>query len=137
LNVIDELEVSMKIIKYLVTKSRAGFSVWGAVAAVTLGLCGATAFTTAHAQATTSTIFGKAPAGAIIRVSSATGIHRNIPVDAKGHYQIAVPVNVYTVTMERDGQTVGTHPNVQLIVGRGAQIDFPCDNNNCEAAAGG
>ncbi|SFS17084.1 Carboxypeptidase regulatory-like domain-containing protein [Dyella sp. OK004] len=114
---------------------RASFS--RSVAMVTLGLCGVAAFTTAQAQGTTASIFGQAPAGATVTVSSVTGLHRHITVDAKGRYKLALPVSVYSVMLEKDGKTVDTRANIPLTVGRGMEIDFACPNDQCAVSEGG
>lgn len=106
-------------------------------AAVVLGFCGLAASAGAHAQGTMASIFGQAPAGAIVNLGSATGLHRHVTVDATGHYRLALPVSVYVVTLEKEGKTVDTRSNIPLTVGRGMEIDFACPNDQCAAAEGG
>lgn len=131
----------MKGIKHAATNSQKQShtrSVSRVATAAFLGLCGAAAFTGAYAQSTTTNIFGHAPAGETITVHSTTGIHRHVVVNAKGHYSLpTLPLGVYTVTLEKDGKTVDTRANISLSVGRGAEIDFACPNDQCAAAAGG
>ncbi|MFC4763599.1 carboxypeptidase-like regulatory domain-containing protein [Dyella koreensis] len=109
----------------------------GISAAVAAVLCGAAALTAAHAQGTTASIFGQAPAGATVTVSSVTGLHRHVTVDAKGRYKLALPVSVYTVMLEKDGKAVDTRANIPLTVGRGMEVDFACPNDQCAASEGG
>lgn len=106
-------------------------------AMVALGVCGAMAGVVAQAQGTTASIFGQAPAGATVTVSSVTGLHRHVTVDAKGRYKLALPVSVYTVMLEKDGKAVDTRSNIPLTVGRGMEIDFACPNDQCAAPEGG
>jgi len=125
----------MKGIKQINTaQARARFLGWGT--AVVVGLYGMSAVTGAHAQATTGSIFGQAPAGATVTVHSSTGLTRHVTVDAKGRYRIAVPVSVYTVMLEKDGKTTDTRTNIPLTVGRGMEVDFACPNDQCAAVEG-
>ncbi|MFK2891349.1 carboxypeptidase regulatory-like domain-containing protein [Dyella flagellata] len=89
----------------------------------------------AHAQATSSTIFGQAPAGEVVTATSSLGLHRHETVNKKGRYKInSLPMGDYTVTLEKGGQLVDTRPNIGLIAGRGAEVDFACPNDHCEAS---
>jgi len=112
-----------------------GFGHFKGVAAV-LGFCGFAALAGAHAQGTTASIFGQAPAGSTINVSSSTGLHRRITVNATGRYKLALPVSVYVVTLEKEGKAVDTRSNIPLTVGRGMEIDFACPNDQCAATEG-
>jgi hypothetical protein len=107
---------------------------WAGTAAIAmvLGVTGLASSTTAHAQSTSATIFGQAPAGESVTALSSTGLHRHDTVNKKGRYKIgSLPAGDYTVTLEKDGQTVDTRSNVALIAGRGAEVDFACPNDQC------
>jgi hypothetical protein len=89
----------------------------------------------ARAQSTTARIFGQAPAGETVVAHSSAGLHRDAKANTKGRYSISsLPAGDYTVTLEKDGKTVDTQSNVALIVGRGAEVDFACPNDQCAAA---
>jgi len=105
----------------------------GLALAAIVGIGGMTASTTAAAQATAGSIFGKAPAGDTVRAKSTTnGMQRHVEVDDKGRYTIgSLPVGVYTVTLEENGQPVVKHPNVQVIVNRGVNVNFDCEQGKC------
>ena len=90
-----------------------------------------------HAQSTSAAIFGHAPAGETVTASSVTtGMHRHATVDKKGRYKLnSLPPGDYTVSLEKDTQTVDTQSNVTLLAGRNAEIDFACPHDQCEASA--
>ncbi|WP_266172017.1 carboxypeptidase-like regulatory domain-containing protein [Dyella subtropica] len=131
----------MKSIEHFETLShprRVGFSVRAVAVAVAMGLCSTAAVTTAHAQETTASIFGQAPAGATITVHSTTGVRRHATANAKGHYTVKpLPLSIYTVTLEKDGKIVDTRANIPLKVSGGAEVDFACPNDQCAAPEGG
>jgi hypothetical protein len=100
------------------------------------GIAGAFAvagISTASAQATTGSVFGKAPAGYAVSVRSAsTGAGRTVHVDSSGRYSAReLPNGVYTVTLQDRDQPVAKHPDVQVIVGRGVEVDFDCNKIKC------
>ncbi|MBT2118506.1 carboxypeptidase regulatory-like domain-containing protein [Dyella sp. LX-66] len=98
--------------------------------ALALALYGAMA-PPVHAQATTGSIFGQAPAaaGGTVKVQNASGVTRQVAVDASGRYAIAaLPLGTYTVTLQRDGQTVDTRTDVELHVGAGTEVSFVAQN---------
>jgi len=89
------------------------------VAALAMGLGGVV-----HAQSTTGTIFGQAPAAAneTVTVSGSTGITRQVPVDAAGRYRVGnLPLGSYNVSLEKDGAVVDTRKNVDIVVGQGTE----------------
>ena len=88
---------------------------------------------TASAQSTTGSVFGKAPAGYAVSVRSATtGTGRTVHVDDSGRYSAReLPNGVYTVTLKDKDQAVAKHPNVEVIVGRGVEVDFDCSKIKC------
>jgi hypothetical protein len=106
--------------------SRGVFSVRALAIAAAIGICGVAGSATVYAQATAGKIFGTAPAGETIYAKSVTtGLNRHVEADSKGRYSIgALPVGVYTVTLEKDGNAVEKHTNVRVIVGRGIKVDF-------------
>jgi len=80
-----------------------------------------------HAQSTTGTIFGQAPAAAneTVTVSGSTGVTRQVPVDASGRYRVGnLPLGSYNVSLEKDGATVDTRKNVDIVVGQGTEVSF-------------
>jgi len=104
------------------------------------GVAGAIALagiSTASAQATTGSVFGKAPAGYAVTVRSpATGTGRTVHVDSSGRYSAReLPNGVYTVTLQKNGQPLAKHPNVTVIVGRGIEVDFDCSKIKCGEVA--
>jgi hypothetical protein len=118
------------------SKRRAGFSAWGAGLAVVLGAYGALGCTAVHAQATTGSVFGSAPAGQTVTVHSTSGTHRHSKANDKGHYTIgSLPMGVYTVALEKDGNAVDTRSNINITVGRGAEVDFACAHDQCAESA--
>ncbi len=104
------------------------------------GVAGAFAvagISTASAQATTGSVFGKAPAGYAVSVRSAmTGAGRTVHVDSTGRYSAReLPNGVYTVTLQDNGQDIARHPNVPVTIGRGVQVDFDCSKIKCGGIA--
>lgn len=114
------------------TGRRTGLSMLGLSMAIALGVSGAAGVTTAHAQATVGKVFGWAPAGLTITAHSNTGVHRHTKANDNGRYTIGtLPMGVYEVALEKDGKAIDTRPNVKLTVGRGAEVDFACDHDQC------
>jgi hypothetical protein len=134
-----KLGSSMKNNRYLELnhpKRRVSFSAWSLAIAIVLGTYGAAGFITVHAQATAGKIFGWAPAGETITVHSTTGVHRHSKVNAKGRYTIgSLPMGVYTVAMEKDGNAIDSRPNIKLAAGGGAEVDFACVHDQCAESA--
>jgi hypothetical protein len=94
------------------------------VIALAMGL-GFTGF--AYGQATTGSIFGTAPvaAGETVVVTGANGTNRSVSVDQSGRYVVSgLPVGRYTVTLQKDGQTVASRENVGISVGGGTEVPF-------------
>lgn len=86
----------------------------------------------AHAQSTSASIVGHAPAGDTIVVKSAAGTHRSTKVKDNGRYAIrALPVGVYTVELFKNGEEYDTRYNIGLRVGASFKVDFPCKNDHC------
>jgi hypothetical protein len=107
--------------------------------AITLavGATGVVAFTTAHAQATNSSIIGKAPTDATVKVHSDTGIGRHGTADGNGRYNIgSLPPGTYAVSLEKDGKVLANLPGVPLFAGKAVEVDFACDNEQCGAKLG-
>lgn len=96
-------------------------------------MAGALASPGAQAQETGATIFGWAPAGQTVTIKGVTsGTHRRTKVKDSGQYSVSrLPLGVYTVTLEKDGQSVETRSNISLKVGRGAEVDFACPEDHC------
>jgi hypothetical protein len=117
---------------------RAGFSVGSLAMAAVLGACGLMGSSAAHAQTTMAAIFGAAPAGQTITVSSmVSGAHRHAKVNANGRYHVSsLPLGAYSVTLEKDGKAVDTRSNISLKVGGGAEVDFACVHDQCAESTG-
>ncbi len=95
-----------------------------------LACAAALASTSVFAQSTTGNIAGQAQAGTTVTVISNTGVARKAIVDNSGHYNItSLPVGNYTVTLQRDGATVGTRSNVQVVVNSSADVSFASEAN--------
>lgn len=111
----------------------AKFSVRSKAMVIALGICGAVASTAAFAQSTAGSLYGWAPAGQTISIKGTdSGFHRSVTANEKGHYSVnVVPAGSYVVTLEKDGQPVVTHQNVNVIVGRGQEVDFVCRGASC------
>jgi hypothetical protein len=113
-------------------------SAWSVAIAVVSGVYGATGLVAAHAQSTGATIFGWAPAGATVTVHGSTGGRRHVTANAKGRYTIgSLPLGIYTATLQKGEKTVDTRANIPLTVGRGAEVDFACDHDQCAESANG
>lgn len=99
----------------------------------------ALALPAARAQETGGAIFGWGPAGRIVTVKGvSSGARRHATINDSGRYTIGrLPLGVYTVTLEKDGKPVDTRSNVTLKVGRGAEVDFACPDDQCAAPEGG
>lgn len=118
-------------------KRRAGFPAWSVAMAMVICGYGATGVTAVNAQATVGKVFGWAPSGETITVHGTTGAHRHTTANAKGRYDIgSLPMGIYTVALEKDGKVVDTRSNVRLTVGRGAEVDFACPQDQCAAPVG-
>ncbi|MGN2243322.1 carboxypeptidase-like regulatory domain-containing protein [Frateuria sp. GZRR33] len=101
------------------------------------GICAAAGLTPAHAAETTGRVFGRAPLGATVLVSSPEfAIQREIPVNADGRYVASwLPIGVYEVTVVDHGQPLVRHPSVQVFVDRGSRVDFSCASGRCSELA--
>jgi len=107
------------------------------IAAMAVGVWGAMSLSAAHAQATNSSIDGKAPTDATIKVHSDTGISRQGTANSKGRYTISsLPPGTYIVSLEKDGKALASMAGVPLFVGRASEVDFACDNDQCTPKLG-
>ncbi|SFS15244.1 TonB-dependent Receptor Plug Domain [Dyella sp. OK004] len=92
---------------------------------------------TVFAQSTTGTIFGTIGGDAkdmSVVVQGDNGVSRRIPVGADGRYQAgALPVGVYTVSLERQGAVVASREKIALRVSSGTQVDFAGTGANAAA----
>ncbi|MCC4594347.1 TonB-dependent receptor [Xanthomonas campestris pv. phormiicola] len=79
-----------------------------------------------HAQSTTGSIYGSAPAsGTSITIQSDTGLSRTVPVDGNGRYTLgSLPIGNYTVILRRGEETIDTRKDVLLRVGSGTEVSF-------------
>ncbi len=104
------------------------------MSAIAIGAIGAMTFSAAHAQETDSHIFGKAPAGTVVKAHSDTGLTRHGTVGSNGRYNLpSLPPGTYLVSLEKDGKAVASQPNIGVFVGPAPQVDFACDNDQCSA----
>jgi outer membrane receptor for ferrienterochelin and colicin len=81
----------------------------------------------AHAQSTTSSIFGHVPVqpGETVVIRNSSGLTRTVNVDSQGRYNAPqLPIGTYSVSLMSDGKVVQTRDNVVLQVGVGAEISF-------------
>jgi hypothetical protein len=100
--------------------------------AIALSAFGLIALDAAYAQATSSSIFGKAPADSTVTVHSDNGITRHIAPDNQGKYRLpALLPGTYLVSLEKGGQTVARVEGVPLFASRSSKVDFACDNDQC------
>ncbi|KWV10173.1 TonB-dependent receptor [Xanthomonas translucens pv. translucens] len=83
-----------------------------------------------HAQSTTGSIFGSAPApGTSILIQSDTGFSRTVPIDSNGRYTLgSLPIGNYTVILRRGEETIDTRKNIQLHVGSATEVSFATAN---------
>jgi hypothetical protein len=94
----------------------------------------ATAGAPAQAQGTTASMFGQGPAGAVVTAKSDTGAQRHATISDSGRYKISpIPMGTYTVILEKDGKVLDTRNKISLTVGKGAEVDFACENDKCAA----
>lgn len=82
----------------------------------------------AYAQSTTGSIHGTVPSAStgttIVQITNNSGFNRTVTADANGRYNFnALPVGNYKVTVQHDGQVVGTR-EVTVIVGAGTDASF-------------
>lgn len=120
-------------IRTVQSKRSAGLTLRSVAMLVAMGVS-ATVFAPAYAQGTTASIFGHGPAGALITAQSSTGGERHTTINSSGRYKLlSVPMGTYTIMLQKDEKTLDTRKNITLTVGRGAQIDFACPNDKCEA----
>lgn len=104
---------------------------------IAMGALGAMTVSVAHAQATSSSIMGKAPTDGTVTVHSDTGITRHGTPNGKGRYNLSsLPPGTYLVSLEKDGKTVASLPGVPLYAGKAFEVDFACDSDQCTAAPG-
>ncbi|HWX67843.1 MAG TPA: carboxypeptidase-like regulatory domain-containing protein [Rhodanobacter sp.] len=109
----------------------------GLALAGVMGAFAVAGISTASAQATAGTVFGKAPAGYSVAVrSDTTGAGRTVTVDPTGRYSASqLPPGTYTVTLKQSDQDVAKHPNVTVTASRGVEVDFNCGEIKCNEAA--
>ena len=109
---------------------------WRGPLTLILLAAGAAIGTPVFAQATSTHIFGWAPAGQRVVVKSGTGLKRTTAVNDHGRYAFrSLPMGLYTVSLMKGDTVVDTRPNIPLTVGRGAEVDFACDKDQCAASA--
>jgi hypothetical protein len=97
----------------------------------------AVAFSPAQGQDTSGSIFGHGPAGATVTARSSTGKTRRGTINDSGRYRLTnIAMGTYTITLEKDDKVLDTRKDIGITVGRGAQVDFACENDQCEAKGG-
>jgi hypothetical protein len=137
-SVIRKIGDSMHTIEYFKASNRQrtwALSMSNVAIVMALGFISSLSPLAAHAQSTTSTIFGQAQAGAIVTAKSDTGLHRHGTVNNQGHYKLGqLPMGDYTVVLEKDGKAIDTRPKISLLGGQNSEVDFACPNDHCEAS---
>jgi outer membrane receptor for ferrienterochelin and colicin len=81
----------------------------------------------ALAQSTTGSVYGQVAAGSGTQVvlDNGSGVHRTVPVNADGRYVASqLPIGTYTVTLQKDGQTIERRENIALQIGGSANVSF-------------
>jgi len=101
------------------------------------GACAAAGLSSAYAAETTGRVFGQAPSGSTVLVTSPEfAIQREIQVNADGRYTASwLPIGVYQVTVVDNGEPLVRHPSVQVYVDRGSRVDFACADGRCSEVA--
>ncbi len=108
------------------------------ILSIALAAAGTLAGSAAFAQSTSTHIFGWGPAGQHVVAKSSSGLKRTTTVKDNGRYDLrALPMGIYTVSLMKGDQAVDTRPNIPLTVGRGAEVDFACEHDQCAASADG
>lgn len=83
---------------------------------------------TAQAQSNaTGSIFGSggAPGAAVVIENLDTGVTREVKIDANGRYAAsALPVGRYKVTLQKDGQSIASKDDVNVVLGAGSEVSF-------------
>lgn len=86
----------------------------------------------AHAQSTSGSITGHAPAGDTIIVKGSGGVRRNAKVKENGRYAVrGLPLGAYSVILLKDGNEMDAQSGVRLRPGGSLRVDFDCKDNNC------
>jgi hypothetical protein len=107
------------------------------ITAIAVSVFGIAAFDAASAQATSSSIVGKAPVDSTITVHSDNGITRHGSPNSKGRYNIpALLPGSYLVSIERNGKTLARVQGVPLLASRASEVDFACGNDQCKGSFG-
>ncbi|MBF6025017.1 TonB-dependent receptor [Lysobacter niastensis] len=97
---------------------------------IALGAC-IGAMSPVMAQSATGAVAGRATAGdRIVLTNTATGMTRNITVDADGSYRLAqLPVGDYSLQVVRDGQDVGSGVAVNVALGGTTTVNLGAAGN--------
>jgi hypothetical protein len=74
----------------------------------------------------TGSIFGSAAPGDVIHIeNNATGLRRDITVDAGGRYRAnSLPIGTYDVSLMHNGAVVDSHKGVQTSISQGTDVSF-------------
>ena len=109
----------------------------GLALAGVIGAFAVAGISTASAQATAGSVFGRAPVGySIAARSNGTGAGRTVKVDSTGRYSaLELQPGIYTVTLKQSDQAVAKHLNVPVIADRGVEVDFNCGEIKCNEVA--
>src|SRR5262245_31182411 len=72
----------------------------------------------------TGSIFGSATPGDVIHIeNTATGLRRDITVDAGGRYRAnSLPIGSYDVSLMHNGAVVDSHKGVQTSISQGTDV---------------
>lgn len=107
------------------------------ITAIVVSAFGAIAFGAAYAQATSSSIVGRAPIDSTITVHSDNGVTRHGSPNSKGRYNIpALLPGSYLVTIERNGKTLARVQGVPLFASMASEVDFACTDDQCKGSFG-
>jgi hypothetical protein len=89
------------------------------------------------AQSTNGTITGQAPvaAGETVQIVGGSGYNRTVPVDKSGRYSVDLPVGVYTVTLQQNGQAIQSKSNVTALAAKSVSVDFVAASTESSANA--
>jgi len=74
----------------------------------------------------TGSIFGSATPGDVVHIeNTATGLRRDITVDAGGRYRAnSLPIGSYDVSLMHNGAVVDSHKGVQTSISQGTDVSF-------------
>lgn len=97
-----------------------------------MGMVGMSVPAVSHAQSTSGSIRGHAPAGNTVVAEGRSGMHRQTKVRDNGRFRLrALRSGVYTVTLLDDDKEVARRYGIQLAPGGSFVVDFDCKDDDC------